>query len=680
MNADSKQLAGLKQQAQSLLEKNELEKARDLFLEICQLDSNNANAWNILASLNGSTGRFEEAEECCRHALSLDEEHADAYFTLGLITGERGDLDASKKAIKRVVQLAPGNTIAWIILSGLYRRTGNWKEAEKSAYQAIAIDPDNVDAHYSLGMAQWKHGKVLKAKDSIEQLLTIEPEHPAGWKLLGDLEFMIGNIDSASECFRTALTYKPDDIDIQIKFAGSLLDFKHPTQAIDANKQKAQDIYEKISKQHPDNIPTRVRIAALYELQGQYEKARSCLQSLLNTNGDVNNSSHAQYTLAESWHHLGDILAEYGNKNEAVLCYERVIARHPDLLDVHVKLGKLYKKCAHHKLAIQHLDHAARLNIQDASVLVLLAELYLDFEDEINQANQRLHKAIEYGKCALAIDPRLYDAFPLFARALEKQGLFKKILDNNPFNQSPEPLEYQRDLINDSGSEAGINLMFFMVGDPLSRCARITIDSATACMDGVQVTQLSDPETAAVAGVNEVVRTTSKIDHLMFTRVRMYDAVIRNIRHDTVLVDSDVVIQKDLTGVFGDWDVALTVRDDSNPLFDVMPFNEGVIFCRPTEGARRFWNGIVNIYTQLPDYLRPWSGGQLSLGIACGEQLRSENSNLITIEGIKIKLLPHSLFNYTPEHDDEDLSDKYIVHYKGTRKKWMLSRSEAKQQ
>jgi len=110
-----------------------------------------------------------------------------------------------------------------------------------------------------------------------------------------------------------------------------------------------------------------------------------------------------------------------------------------------------------------------------------------------------------------------------------------------------------------------------------------------------------------------------------------------------------------------------------------MPFNEGVMFCRATEGTRRFWGAVLHIYRQLPAPLRRWSGGQISLGILLRRHLEQQHSELLEVDGIRIKLLDKNRYNYAPESGNEDLSNRSVIHYHGGRKRWMLKRYHPQQ-
>jgi len=223
--------------------------------------------------------------------------------------------------------------------------------------------------------------------------------------------------------------------------------------------------------------------------------------------------------------------------------------------------------------------------------------------------------------------------------------------------------------------DKAVDLLFYMVGDGLSPHADRMTHSAREASDGkLNIIQLSDRTTQVLPTADAIMRSDVRESELIYSKHRLYAAYMREASHDVVILDTDIVVQEDLAGVFGDWDIGLTLRDPSDRLRQVMPFNEGVIFCRATSAARRFWGAVLHTYRQLPVALRRWSGGQVSLGILLRRYLEPQDGDLLEVHGIRIKLLPKDIYNYAPQREDEDLSGRAIVHYHGGRKQWMLNR------
>ncbi len=126
-------------------------------------------------------------------------------------------------------------------------------------------------------------------------------------------------------------------------------------------------------------------------------------------------------------------------------------------------------------------------------------------------------------------------------------------------------------------------------------------------------------------------------------------------------VDTDMVIQHDLSKVFAfPFDVAVTQRDgpiwdtNGNDIVKYMPYNAGVVWWRNAQ----FWKDAHAWILQQPDAIKRWYGDQLALHVLVPKynalKLHCDN------------------FNYSPRRADEDVSGRFVVHYKGERKGWML--------
>lgn len=164
--------------------------------------------------------------------------------------------------------------------------------------------------------------------------------------------------------------------------------------------------------------------------------------------------------------------------------------------------------------------------------------------------------------------------------------------------------------------------------------------------------QLTDMDTAAMEGCTPVRRvydgenmTLFKLEHLA------------SLPGDLLILDTDLIVQKDITKIFDfDFDLALTWRDgpipdqDGNDITKLMPINTGVMFSR----CQRFWQTCFEWSKEHP-------GGWYSDQLAVSAQWRRFN----------IMRLHCDNFNYTPKSKDEDVSSRYVVHYKGKRKAWM---------
>ena len=150
---------------------------------------------------------------------------------------------------------------------------------------------------------------------------------------------------------------------------------------------------------------------------------------------------------------------------------------------------------------------------------------------------------------------------------------------------------------------------------------------------------------------------------------------------DTVFLDSDAFVNRPLHPVFDlGLDVGLTYREDRR----LMPVNEGVMFlaARNPQAVRRFLTRRLATYDRLLDDalvrsyygdVRRWRGGQLSLNAVACHLLPCSPYRAWSLAGARLRFLPCDTYNYAAGEGEaasgiERLADRYVVHFKGSRK------------
>ena len=176
-----------------------------------------------------------------------------------------------------------------------------------------------------------------------------------------------------------------------------------------------------------------------------------------------------------------------------------------------------------------------------------------------------------------------------------------------------------------------------------------------------KIVHCTDLETEAFSFADEVQR----IDEQDIPRAKYRHLSL--LKGDILMIDYDVIVQKDVSEVFNKkFDLALTLRKSNRGKSEMLhlgsPHNTGVIFSRTNE----FWKECEKRYLCYPDNQK-WMVGQVNI---------TESAH-IHRKRFKIIELPAYLYNYTPQVKDEDLSEKYLVHYKGNRKHWMVDTKAA---
>lgn len=137
--------------------------------------------------------------------------------------------------------------------------------------------------------------------------------------------------------------------------------------------------------------------------------------------------------------------------------------------------------------------------------------------------------------------------------------------------------------------------------------------------------------------------------------------------HPVVLVDTDVLIARDLNEAFdGSFDIGLTNRD--NP---VAPINNGAMYL--AAGAKE---AALRFFTQALALCKAhWGGDQEAIGQAAAPVPKR---NCIKRRcGCRMAFLDMRLYNVTPRKEGaKHQRGPFVVHFKGDRKGWMKTYAE----
>lgn len=190
--------------------------------------------------------------------------------------------------------------------------------------------------------------------------------------------------------------------------------------------------------------------------------------------------------------------------------------------------------------------------------------------------------------------------------------------------------------------------------------ASALVATVRAVMPDVEIVQLTDERTPIVARVSRVERRAH--GPMLNARLNHYAAC----EGDWLLVDTDVLVRRDVRDVFDDpaFDVALTDRHwahvpQDETVLHTMPFNTGVVFSR----SSAFWRDVLAVWQGYPQEAQDWLSEQRAVYA------------VVRTGTYRIKILPGMVYNYPPVSASDDTTDPAIEHYKGPRKAWLSTRA-----
>lgn len=217
--------------------------------------------------------------------------------------------------------------------------------------------------------------------------------------------------------------------------------------------------------------------------------------------------------------------------------------------------------------------------------------------------------------------------------------------------------------MNQIAAESRSVVIGFLYVGRVSNIPQIMVASVRAAMPHANIVQMTDLDTEKIVGVDDVIRKRWDQKFLMpYRLMHLKEFPPAN----AIFLDADVVVQKDLRCLFQDeFDIGLTYRDETDPslrkspeAYRMMPFNAGVMLSRAS--GMDFWAEAYNVCLAMPEDRRLWFGDQLAI-----KEVAARST-------LKVNQYPCAIYNYSPSRWDEDLRDKFVIHYKGkNRKIWM---------
>lgn len=191
--------------------------------------------------------------------------------------------------------------------------------------------------------------------------------------------------------------------------------------------------------------------------------------------------------------------------------------------------------------------------------------------------------------------------------------------------------------------------------------AEIMIASVRRSMPGVKVVQMADLTTPALA-VDEVVR--KPFSHMFWVPWLM--EFVSELPGEVLFLDSDIVVQRDLSPLFNTGaDLVITTRGPK--VFDgrQMPFLLGVTASRTPE----IWLELRDRVLAMPEEKdRGWWGSQVAIFDMWMDEQDGRGKWKIAV----VDCDPH---NYVPKDENDAPADKWVLHYKGKKRKpWMLKK------
>jgi tetratricopeptide (TPR) repeat protein len=370
----------------------------------------------------------------------------------GLAELKKGDYDNAFKLLSARVASNPNDVVAQKALLRVYIETGRYSEAEATAKKFLAKTPETGTVRHELGEVFAITGKHTEAIAEFERAATDSEKSD---RLESDLRRaevldLIGQEDRAKAIYESFVKYYTDN-DPKTAFELTLIAraLVHLERFQDAN-----DLYRSAIEADSDHLDAQLSAGELFTEKYQYSDAAQFLDDALKLNP---NSARAYLDLAFNKRLEGS--------DEVSAALTRALAVNPNYVEALALKAALALESGQFDAASTEIDKALKINPRSLEAHSLRAAMFYlqdrDFEPEVAATlaisprygaiyntlaryatlTRRTEQAVQFGRRAVEIAPRLWDAHLNLGMALLRMGQMEpgraeveKAFKGDPFN------------------------------------------------------------------------------------------------------------------------------------------------------------------------------------------------------------------------------------------------------
>ncbi len=268
LNPPNTEAYNLYLQARHLIHQNTKESyilAEEIIKKSIAIDSSYSNSWDLLASIydtgsyNFSIGENQESIlkgiKAVEKALELDSNSADAFATLASLQNKTWNFDDSKKNLNKALELEPNNAV--LVGTAALMTYGDIEKSIELLKTAIKLDPLVYTNYFNLGFACYRMNRLDEAMEAFNTFSLYYPNTQILHYMKGKVLLAQGNIEEA------LIEFKKETHEFFSLYGMNFIQF-----ALGGEKETDiifKEFIEKYSKSDPANT------ADLYAFRGNYD-------------------------------------------------------------------------------------------------------------------------------------------------------------------------------------------------------------------------------------------------------------------------------------------------------------------------------------------------------------------------------------------------------------------------
>tara|TARA_Y100000590_G_scaffold370707_1_gene432700 strand:- start:2953 stop:5133 length:2181 start_codon:yes stop_codon:yes gene_type:complete len=197
-------------QALLLFQEGQLNKAKEVCLEILKEKPNDPNIYNFYAIILINLRQIEEAIENWNKAIKINGNYIDAYYNRGNAFFELKKFDLAIESFDKAIQIKPDYAEAYNNRGNALHELQKMELSIESFDKAIQVKPDYVEAYYNRGNALKDLKKFHEAIKSYNKAIQVKSDYFYAYNNLGNTLIELNEIESAIKNLNKAIEIKPD--------------------------------------------------------------------------------------------------------------------------------------------------------------------------------------------------------------------------------------------------------------------------------------------------------------------------------------------------------------------------------------------------------------------------------------------------------------------------------------
>jgi predicted O-linked N-acetylglucosamine transferase (SPINDLY family) len=198
------------QQAQTLQQQGQLERAIELYEKCVELAPERAEAYYKRANALNALGRLELALEDYDRAISRNPSYTYAFCNRGSVLERLERRDEALVSFERALELDPKDALTHYNRGSVLKDLKRHEEALSSYAAALALNANYVEAHVNRGNVLQELRRHEAALESFERALALNPSLAQAAQGRGVCLHGLQRLEPALAAYNTAIALKPD--------------------------------------------------------------------------------------------------------------------------------------------------------------------------------------------------------------------------------------------------------------------------------------------------------------------------------------------------------------------------------------------------------------------------------------------------------------------------------------